>query len=205
MAEPAIKGSAVTALVEDVARCLEEGRVSLEEVEARLEPEDVALLEEKISPAKWYPIDQYRRLTDLLFEFTGDGRDFETYLKERGAAAAERLMQSGLYQQLDYSTRQADANSEQTSREQLRRETRLRLSLIAGIVNRGSADIAPDPDRPDQLRIELRDASEIPDCLGHTIAGFIERCARERRAGGVWHMSRIGADVMRFTYVPHKR
>jgi hypothetical protein len=204
MAEPAIKGSAVTALVEDVARCIEEGRVSLEEVEARLEPEDVALLEEKISPAKWYPIDQYRRLTDLLFEITGDGRDFETYLKERGAAAAERLMQSGLYQQLDYSTKQADANSEQTSREQLRRETRLRLSLIAGIVNRGTPHTSPDPDRPDQLRIELRDASELPDCLGHTIAGFIERCARERRAAGVWHMSRIGADVMRFTYAPHR-
>lgn len=205
MAGPAIKGSAVTALVEDVARCIDEGRASLEEVEAKLEPEDVALMEEKISPAKWYPIDQYRRLTDLLFELTGEGRDFETYLKERGAAAAERLMQSGLYQQLDYSSGQADANSEQTSREQLRRETRLRLSLIAGMINRGTPHTAPDPERPDQIRIELRDASELPDCLGHTIAGFIERCAHERRAGGVWRMSRVGADVMRFSYTPQKR
>ena len=118
MAQAAIKGSALIALIEDVAHCVEQGRVSAETLEVRLEPEDVALLEEKVSPVKWYPIDQYRRLTDLLFELTGEGRDFETYMKARGAAAAERLIRSGLYQQLDYSTIR-----EEVSPEQMRSET----------------------------------------------------------------------------------
>ena len=200
MSEAAIKGSAVITLIEDVAQCVEQGRVSPEALEVQLKPEDVALLGEKVSPVKWYPIDQYRRLTDLLFELAGEGRDFETYLKARGAAAAERLIRSGLYQQLDYATMR-----EKMSPKQMRSEVRLRVSLIAGIVNRGSAHVEPDPDRPGQTHIDLSDVGELPNCLGHTIAGFIERCAHERGSAGRWHMARVGDDLMRFTYEPDER
>jgi hypothetical protein len=200
MEQAAIKGSAILSLIEDVGLCVEQGRVSAEELEVRLEPEDVALLGEKVSPARWYPIEQYRRLTDLLFELTAQGRDFETFLKTRGAAAAERLIQAGIYQQLDYSTAR-----EQESPEQARSDVRLRVSLIAVIVNRGSAHVEPDPERPGHTRIDLRAVAELPDCLGHTIAGFIEHCARARGTGGRWHMARVGADLMRFTYEPDER
>ena len=44
MEEPAIKGSAIESLVADVARYLEEKEAIPEEIEARLEPDDLALL-----------------------------------------------------------------------------------------------------------------------------------------------------------------
>lgn len=102
---PAIKGAAFQAVVTDVQALLEAGRVTREVLEARLEAEDVRVLEEKVIPSSWYPIETYRRLTELLLAVEGGGRP--QYVVERGARAAERLFRAGLYHQLRFGDERA--------------------------------------------------------------------------------------------------
>jgi hypothetical protein len=54
--EPSIKGSALSSVVEDVRALRDSGRISADRLEASLEAADLALLETKIQPALWYPI-----------------------------------------------------------------------------------------------------------------------------------------------------
>jgi len=198
MQEPAIKGSAIEALVQDLGRALREGTGAREEIEAGLRPADLELLDAKVHGSAWYPLDQYVRLTEALYAATGRGIAFEAFLHGRGEAAAERLIRAGIYQQLDFSGRGSDAPPED-----LVRDTRLRLSLVAGMVNRGRAHVEPDPATPGGLRIELRDAAEIPDVLGHVIAAFVGRCSREGgRTFARWRARRIAPDVIRLSHAP---
>lgn len=99
MSEPSIKGSGFESAAADILRLVEEGRLSREELEARLQAKDLPYLDEKVMPSSWYPLDTYDRLVQILLELEGGG-DVE-YLVQRGRAAAERLIQAGLYQQLD--------------------------------------------------------------------------------------------------------
>jgi hypothetical protein len=82
MQGPAIKGTAFESVTADVLRLREEGRLPAEVLEARLEAPDLALLESKIGPAQWIPIESYRRMTELLQEVEGRGRS--EYVVDRG-------------------------------------------------------------------------------------------------------------------------
>ena len=56
-----IEGSTISVLIEDVRKARDEGGISQVDLERCLEPADFELLEADISPAKWYPIESYRR------------------------------------------------------------------------------------------------------------------------------------------------
>ena len=89
MPAPSIKGTAFQSVAEDVRRLAASGRVSREALEARLEADDLRLLDEKVAPGLWYPLSTYRRLTEVLLEV--EGRGDPAYVVRRGARAAERL------------------------------------------------------------------------------------------------------------------
>jgi len=93
-----VKGSAVASVVEDVNRLVAEGRITRTELEVRLERADLELLEQKVLPSTWYPLESYGRMTQLLFET--EGRGSVEYLVERGRRAADRIRAAGLYAQL---------------------------------------------------------------------------------------------------------
>lgn len=99
-----IKGSAIEAVVADVNRLVEEGRLSRDELEVRLSPPDLKLLDSKIFPASWYPLDTYGRLSELLME--AEGRGDPEYLVERGRRRAEVLQATGIYSQLSAKQRE---------------------------------------------------------------------------------------------------
>lgn len=194
MEGPAIKGLGIENLVADLARCLEEKEAVPEEIEARLEPVDLALLREKVVASRWYPMEQYERLCRVLYDLVGEGATVEEFQCERGVAAAERLIQLGVYAQLDHTDGQGMTD------EALLHEAKLRASLIGAMLNCGTAHADFDPDPPGLIRIEIREASGIPDLLAHTIAGFIGRCGEHIRGAGLtWHVERIAPDVLRFT------
>src|SRR6185503_3004487 len=69
--EPSIKGSALSSVVEDVRALRDSGRISADRLETSLEAADLVLLEAKIQPALWYPIQSYARLTRLLLDVAG--------------------------------------------------------------------------------------------------------------------------------------
>lgn len=198
MDAPAIKGSALIGLVEDLRQDLERGGPGAAAIEARLPAEDLALLEDgKLSPTGWVPLDRYERMSEALYASRGAGWRRAEFFNERGRGAAQRLIDRGIYQQLDFSARSGG----QRTLDELVRDTKLRLSLMAGLVNRGKAHVeALDAERG-VMRIEIHEAREIPECLAHTLAGFMERCAEV--SGGEsrgWRAKRPSPDVISLDY-----
>lgn len=135
MAEPCIKGMTMLAVVEDVRRLRDEGRISEAQLETRLEAQEIGWLDEKIQPALWYPVEGYRRLSELLLQV--EGRGDPDYLVRRGAAAARRLIDSGMYAQLRHGEeRMAEARSGGRAIDE--RDSRLMTTLAGSIFNFGS-------------------------------------------------------------------
>jgi len=97
---PCIKGSLFEAVASDLNALVLSGAMSRDDLEARLEKEDLAYLDDKIGAALWYPIETYRRLLETLCEVEA-GVDARGYLRERGATDARRQIEGGLYRQMD--------------------------------------------------------------------------------------------------------
>ena len=174
MAAPSIKGTAFQAVAADLARLVQSGRVSREAVEARLEAEDLRLLEDKILPGLWYALGSYRRMTELLWELEGARKP--AYLIARGARAAERLFEAGLYQQMQ---RGEEIGAERRSRGESWTEFdgNLMTSLAGAIFNVSRWRYRKHPEDPNVNRIEVTEATELPDVSRLAAQGFIEYTA----------------------------
>jgi hypothetical protein len=171
MDAPAIKGSAFQSVVEDVERLVREGRLGREELEVRLAPEDLPLLEEKVLPALWYPIETYRRLSELLMEVEGGGRT--EYVTRRGARAAERLFSLGIYQQLRRGEQIAEEIRSSGSA-WTQQDGAIMASLAGAIFNFTSWRFVADPEGRGAHRIEVSDAAALPEVARFAAQGFIE-------------------------------
>jgi len=98
MPDPSIKGSAFTGVVEDLQKLVAHGELTRDEIERRLDPSDLELLDSPVAPGFWYPMACYDRILDLLVEVEA-GDDPRAYLMARGERAMKRLMDLGLYNQ----------------------------------------------------------------------------------------------------------
>jgi hypothetical protein len=162
---PSIKGTAFESAFDDVHRLLEEGRLSREELEVTLTAEDLRILEQKISPASWYPVASYARLIEVLIEKEAGG-DPQSYLLERGVRAAERLTQAGIYQQLHLSPERMGA-----------RVGHIIASLAGAIYNFTRWHF--EPHGPGEFTARVEDASELPDVCRLTAQGFIQQVSTQ--------------------------
>jgi hypothetical protein len=184
MVEPSIRGSIFRGVVEDVLRQCEAGVIEPGVLEATLEPSDLEILHGKVLDGLWYPTTTYTRLLELLCLTVGGGR--RIFYAERGAANAQRLMDHGLYAQLDLLERLPDevraaAESERLDRMAVafREKLALIVSLASTIYNVGSWSVAPDPDTPaHRLCIEILEAEAYSDPMRLAIEGFLNQCAR---------------------------
>lgn len=161
--EPSIKGAVIAKLVEDAQALLERSGDARERLETELSAETLALLDHKLAIGSWYPIAQYRELTELLWREEGDGRI--EYLHERGRVIIQRLMEGGLYQQLNYLAPGEGRLQEQRTREQLLTSTKLVGSIMGAILNFSKHSWRFDPDRPDHMLHEISEAADYPDVL----------------------------------------
>ena len=184
MAEPSIKGSVFQGVIDDLAHLREQGRVSEEQIEAGLAAEDFAFLETQVNPAAWYPMESYARITQLLGEIEGAGKD--SYFVERGRASARRLMQTGLYQQLGFLPRwktkaSEDGDDQSGMIASYASNLRMVISLASSIYNVGKWKVEPDPDNPGRVRVEVREASAYSEPMRLAIEGFYNACAQASR------------------------
>src|SRR5688572_7138229 len=165
-AEPSIKGSALSSVVEDVRALRDTGRISADRLELSLEPHDLALLESKVQPALWYPIESYRRLSELLLEVAGGGDP--QYIVDRGERAAQRLWESGLYVQLQHGEEKA-AKARRAGGALSARDARLVTTLSGAIFNftRWSYRV----DENDAV-IEVNEAERFPEVSMLSARGF---------------------------------
>jgi hypothetical protein len=164
---PSIKGTAFISAVTDLREMMDSGRLRREQLEVRLRPEDVEIIDSKILPGDWYPIDSYGRILDLLGEVDGGGAAFHI---RRGRRTAERLLKSGIYRQLDRAVEK---------REEKDRASLIAIMLTVGrtLYNFGSWEILREQSSDRVLRFELRQMGALPENARITIQGFVEWAA----------------------------
>jgi hypothetical protein len=181
--------------VEDVRALRDTGRLSRDQLELALEAGDLALLESKIQPALWYPIESYRRLSELLLYAAGDG-DPE-YIVDRGRRAAQRLWESGLYVQLQHGEEKA-AKARRTGAAFTERDARVITTLSGSIFNftRWSYRV----EQTDTV-MEVSEAACFPDVSMLSARGFLEYVVgRLRRAETRVTATRTAPDRVEFRF-----
>src|SRR5262245_39046333 len=194
---PSIKGTAFQSVVEDVQGLLSAGRIRRAELEARLEAEDLRILDDKMLPGLWYPLATYRRLTEVLLEIEGGGKP--DYVVRRGARAAERLFAAGLYLQLERGE-EIGARKRERGEGWTAREGNLVASLAGAIFNVSRWRFAVDPDEPAVHRIEASEAAELPEVSRLAAQGFVEYTASRLSGAPIRVTSeRVGRDLIVFT------
>ena len=196
MAAQGIKGTLFEAVVEDLERLIDSSALNREEFEARVRPEDLALVDEKVTATGWYDIHSYHRLVGVLWEFEGQGR--VDYWFKRGERAAERLAAKGIYQQLEYlgrttAAREADAEARFKA---FAKDMRLLMTLQAAMLNFGQWQCMPDPAASDRYRVEIAGIAGIPDGIFEAAAGMFSGLSRMSRGpkASTWIYDRVSSD-----------
>ena len=164
MQAPAIKATAFQAVVDDLQRLLDDGRLSRERLETSLEAHDLALLDEKQSPTAWIPIDTYERAVELLARVEALG-DREAYLVSRGERSAERLAALGIYAQLD------------ATAENLGTRIGKMIITISGVIysfGEWHFEVG-EPEGSFEIRVE--DAAAMPEVARFATQGFVQAVA----------------------------
>lgn len=202
MPAASIKGTAFQSVVEDLQGLLASGRVTREWIEARIDADDLRILDDKVLPGLWYPLATYRRLTELLVEIEGAGR--ADYVVARGARAAERLFAAGLYLQLERGE-EIGADKRERGEGWTEREGNLIASLAGAIFNVSHWRFRVDPQDPAVHRIEVSEAEALPEVSRLAAQGFIEYTATRLSGGPVRVASeRVGRGRIVFTLRPER-
>jgi hypothetical protein len=165
MAIPSIKGTAFQSAHDDVHALLTRRAITRAALEVALEARDLRLLEEKVSPSAWYPMDSYDRLLRLLCEKEARGRS-EEYLIARGVKAGERIAATGIYQQLDTTTEALGI-----------RTGRVVVSIAGLIFNFTSWHFEREGATLGHFSIRVEDAANFPEIARFTTQGFIQNAA----------------------------
>jgi len=183
---PSIKGSVFAALVEDIHKLVASNRLKKDELTRWLKPKDLGYLEAPVQPFEWYDIRSYARMSDLLRDVEGGGSN--EYLRKRGARNAKRLLEAGLYQQLEYTHRTLFVReSDKEARFLAFGRDLVRLTTIsASILNFGRTVHKPDPDRKMRWLIEVSQAKEYPEPLVYASDGFTNEMARQHNSPDLW-------------------
>jgi hypothetical protein len=169
MKGPCIKGIVIADVAANLRRLVEKGRIAPEQLEVRLEAEDLALLEAKVQPALWYSIYSFERLMQVMADAEA-GDDREGYLRRKGRITAERIQELGLYAQLERSDDGADGSPDTLSE----RAIKLTLSLWPAMVNFSRCRLQMESDDPLVFRVDVDDAEHFVPVLRVANAGFLE-------------------------------
>jgi hypothetical protein len=181
--------------VEDVRALRDSGCIAPDRLEAILEAADLALLEAKIQPSLWYPIESYARLTELLLDVAGGGDP--QYVADRGARAAQRLWESGLYVQLQHGEEKA-AKARRSGGVMSDRDARVITTLSGAIFNftRWTYRV----EEPHAV-IEVSEAADLPEMSVLAARGFLEYVlSRLRREQTAVDGRRVAPDRVEFRF-----
>jgi len=185
MDEPAIKGSIFASVIEDLRELRASGRISEDKLEERLSSRELEFLEGPISTSAWYPMASYARITDLLCELEG-GKTRE-FFRRRGATNARRLIEKGLYGQLEFLKRWEksiggrESGDTDAILQSYLRSLKLVVTLSKSIYSTGDWRVVHDPNRANGVHIEILDAAGYSEGMRYAIEGFLNECVRAVR------------------------
>jgi len=196
MPVPAVKGALLAGIVEQVIRLRNDRKIDPSDLELRLGEEGMACLEEKIQGAAWYPIEIFTRMRELLQEVEGRGQD--QYTIDSGAASARRLIEAGLYQQLDYLKRWQEhvptgdrAADQEKQAALLRRQMTMVGTIYSSMLNFGTPKLEVDPEFSRRFQLETWDEGILPRVGRLAVLGFWNEISLQwspRREPGLWYM-----------------
>jgi len=195
---PSIKGSAFSFVVERTLKLVSAGEISRNELARRLPPDSLSIIDQPIHAIEWYDIRIYAQLMELLRDVAGGGEN--EYLIRHGEYAAERLLQKGLYQQMEYLKRLqlGKATDAKGRYEAFGRDLRLLVTITPSILNFGHQQVKSDPEYADRYLLETSDATAYPEVLCWTTQGFNNRMAAAHDSPDLWRWERPRLDLVRF-------
>ena len=168
MMPPSVKGTIFQAVVDELNDYLRQGIIQSEELAARWKPDDLAYLDREIAIASWYPIDTYGRYLRFLCNRFGGGH--REYLMEGGRQSARRVIEMGVYGQLDDRTERWD-----------KKVGRVLVTLGGSFYNFGRW-VWEAFENDAGFRIEVQGVAAMPEEAAARAHGFVEQLAG--RAGG---------------------
>ena len=195
---PSIKGSVFADVVEDVNKLLGRHELSDDELARWLLPSDRKLLATPTSISSWYDIRAYGRMNELLRDVEGDGSN--DYLRDRGAATANQLLEAGLYAQLEFihRTEVAAATGDAARFEAFGRDLEKLNTLSSSILNFSRWRALPDPDRAGRYLIDVSEAAAFPEVFCWRADGFVNQLANWHGEEALWTWDRPSQDRVVF-------
>ncbi len=175
MTEPSelcIKGTAFLIARRDLLALIEVGRFSRAALERRLEPADLAVLDEHPLPTSWYPVALYDRLLTVLMDVEGAGDP--RYLVQRARKGMEALMRSGIYKQLE----RAEVVLRETREGWFERTGHILATLPSAFFNRGSWKLSRDEGRR-MFTLEGTGLDGMTQNVAQIVQGAVEFAAEQ--------------------------
>jgi hypothetical protein len=172
-AQPSIKGIALQYAVEAVRRLLVTGRLTRDELEVRLDAADLEILDQKLVPGLWYPVESCGRLLEVATAGESHQGGVEAVVAV-GVDAAERLFDSEVY---GHFVESASARGPRAG------FTLVRLAPLLCSFSEWTFHEAPGGG----FVVEVNDADEFPEILRHVAQGLIQYLV-DRLAGAPQRM-----------------
>ena len=197
-ASPCIRGTVFAQVVLDVERLLASGAVAQDRLGRWLGPEDLRVMAEDPLVSGWYPIGTYARMNELLRDVDGGGRD--DYLRGLGRKSARQFLESGHYQQVGYALRTAlgEARTPEERFHAFGYDLRLFVTMSASILNFSLWTPRVDPEHKHRYRIEVTEASALPEALCWRADGFMNELAATHGNPELWRWERAAPDAIVF-------
>lgn len=169
MAELQIREYALRMARKEVLALVADGRLSWEDLRARLEPGEISVLHEMAPSVNWYPVATYDRFLKTLMDVEGGGSN--EYLVERGKRAVESLTATGLESQI------AAAGSNRGTVDQWWACVAPALvTMPSAVYSDSNWTLIPGEDCG-RFTIEVTEASGLPESVRHTVQGVLESLA----------------------------
>jgi hypothetical protein len=169
VAEFQIREYALRMAREEVLALVADGRLSWEDLHARLEPGEISVLHEMTPSVNWYPVAAYDRLLTTLMDVEGGGSN--EYLVERGKRAVESLTATGLEPQIE------EARSNRGTVDQWwARVAPALVAMPSAVYSDSNWTLIPGEDCG-RFTIEVTEASGLPESVRHTVQGVLESLA----------------------------
>ena len=166
MTEPCAKGTLLKGVIAEAKARLESGDLTEADLDRILKPEDRELFADDVLISNWYPIETYSRVCELLV--VGDRLPRREALIELGRRSAQRIVQLGLYSQVD----------ERTEGRWEDRVGRVLVSLYPVFFNFTKWEWVPPKDAlREQFTIIVREADAMPESIRLRTQGFVEHLA----------------------------
>jgi hypothetical protein len=168
MPPPSVKGTIFRTVVDELNGYLSDGVIQRDELAARCKPDDLDYLDREIAIASWYPIDTYGRYLRFLCDRFGGGS--REYLMEGGRRSAQRVVDMGVYGQLDDRTERWG-----------KKVGRVLVTLGGSFYNFGTW-LWESFENDEGFRIEVQDAAAMPEEAAVRAHGFVQHLT-SRAAG----------------------